>query len=240
MTLISEYNRNLRWLFIQKEIKKKLHRDNQADIPPVCEMKIIDGKKKWKMDLLTTPLIFKISSHDVLSEIELIFGFEAEETNGKLQLKKYGVNIRLWSDKSHYCYRELFDSSRIKTLVDNGDWKRVMMRFHLEQKESGVTLPEPLCHLHVGGKQSVDECCWIPTTIHEPRFPHPPMDIVLLIEYILINYYPNETRDFREKREWIDIIRFSQKLFQEEYFNACSIWLTDDDNTYLGHQCSIC
>jgi len=240
MTQISEYNRNLSWLFIQKEIRNKLHNDNQADIPPVCEMNIINGKKIWKMDLLEKPLIFKISSHDIISEIELIFGFEAEEIDEKLQFKQYGVNIRLWSDKSHHCYREPFDSLTIKALVDGGDWKRVMIRFHLEQKESGVTLPEPFCHLHFGGKQSNNEYCWIPTTIREPRFIHPPMDLVLLLEYILVNYYPNETKDFREKREWIYIVRFSQKLFQERYFEACQSWLIDDDNTYLGHQCSIC
>jgi hypothetical protein len=240
MTLISEYNRNLKWLFIQKEIYKKLHYANQADIPPICKIKEINGKRIWYMDLLETPLIFKITSHDVFSEIEILLKFEAEEINEKLVIIQYGVNIRLWSDKSQYCYRELFDSSRIKELVDQGDWKRVMIRFHIEKKEPNVTLPEPFCHLNFGGKQSSNEYCWIPTTIREPRFPHPPMDFVLLLEYILVNYYPNETRDFREKREWIDIVRFSQKLFQENYFEVCQSWLSDEDNTYLGHQCSIC
>ena len=239
MTLISQYNTNIRWLFIQKEIRKKIRDESQADIP-YCSMETINGKNIWQMDLLETPLIFKIPSHDVLSEIEILLKFEAEEINGKLQINQYGANIRLWSDKSHYCYREPFDSLSIKSLVDDGDWRRVMIRFHLEQKEKNVTLPEPLYHLNFGGKQSSDEYCWIPTTIREPRFPHPPMDIVLLLEYSLMNYYPNETRDFREKREWIDIVRFSQKLFQEKYFEACRSWLENDDNTYLGHQCSIC
>lgn len=239
MTLISQYNTNIRWLFIQKEIRKKIRDESQVDIP-YCSMETINGKNIWQMDLLETPLIFKIPSHDVLSEIEILLKFEAEEINGKLQINQYGANIRLWSDKSHYCYREPFDSLSIKSLVDDGDWRRVMIRFHLEQKEKNVTLPEPLYHLNFGGKQSSDEYCWIPTTIREPRFPHPPMDIVLLLEYILMNYYPNETRDFREKREWIDIVRFSQKLFQEKYFEACRSWLENDDNTYLGHQCSIC
>jgi hypothetical protein len=240
MNLITQYNRNIQWLFIQKEIHKKIHDNSQADIPPFCSMENKNGKRIWKMDLSTTPLIFKILSHDVLSEIEIFLKFEAEEINGKLQINQYGVNIRLWSDKSDYCYREPFDSLSIKSLVDEGDWKRVMVRFHLEQKEAGVTLPEPLCHLHFGGKQSLDEYCWIPTTIREPRFPHPPMDVVLLLEYILVNYYPDETEDFRGKREWIHIVRFSQKLFQGNYFKACQSWLEDDDNTYLGHQCSIC
>jgi hypothetical protein len=240
MTVIARYNENIQWLFIQKEIHKKIHDDSQADIPPFCSMENKNGKLIWKMDLSETPLIFKIQSHDVLSEIEILIKFEAEEIDEKLQMNKYGVNIRLWSDKSDYCYREPFDSLRIKTLVDEGEWKRVMIRFHLEQKEPNVTLPEPLCHLNFGGKQSPDEHCWIPTTIREPRFPHPPMDIVLLLEYFLVNYYPNDSQDFRNKREWIDIVRFSQKLFQEKYFEACQSWLKNDENTYYGHQCSIC
>jgi hypothetical protein len=239
MVPISQYNTNIQWLFIQPEIRKKIRGDCRDDIPH-CSMETVNGKKIWKMDIFETPLIFKISTHDVLSEIEILLKFEAEENNGKLQINQYKVNIRLWSDKSHYCYREPFDSLNIKSLAEGGDWKRVMIRFHLEQKEKNVTLPEPICHLNFGGKQSPEEYCWIPTTIKEPRFPHPPMDIVLLLEYILLNYYPNETQDFRNGREWIDIVRFSQKLFQEKYFEACNSWLIDDDNTYLGHQCSMC
>ena len=240
MTLLTDYNRNLRWLFIQKEIHNKVRDDSRENVPPVCTMENVGGKKIWKMDLLEKPLIFKLESHDVLSEVELLFKFEAEEIHDKLTITQYGVNILLWSDKPQYCYREPFDSLIIKSLVEDGEWKRVMIRFHLEQKEPGVTLPEPLCHLNFGGKQDAHEHCWIPTTIREPRFPHPPMDIVLLLEYILVNYFPNETHDFREKREWIDIVRFSQKLFQENYFEICQSWLENDDDTYLGHQCSIC
>jgi hypothetical protein len=240
MTLLSIYNRNLRWLFSQKDIYKKVRDDSRQNIPPVCSMDTIDGVSIWKMDLLEKPLIFNLKSHDVLSEIEVLFHFEGEEHGDTLEITQYGVNILLWSDKPQQCYRESFDSPRIKSLVDQGEWKRVMIRFHIEQKDLGVTLPEPLCHLNFGGKQNAEEHCWIPTTIREPRIPHPPMDVVLLLEYILINYFPNETHDFRGKREWIDIVRFSQKIFQERYFESCNSWLDDEDNTYLGHQCSIC
>jgi hypothetical protein len=241
MTQIDQYNKKIRYLFTQKYIRGKIGSNNIADIPPVCSAKRdASGKMIWRMDLYETPLIFKIVSHDVISEIELLYRFEAEETADGLEIRQYELNLKLWSDKPCFCYRENLDSLHIKGMCDDGDWKRVMVRFHLDQKESNVTLPEPHFHLHFGGDQTPDENCWIPSSIHEPRIPHPPMDIVLLLEYILVNYYPYESQTLRDKREWIEIVRFSQKLFQKKYYSECQNMLEDEDNTLLGHHCVIC
>ncbi len=241
MTKISDYNKKIRYLFTQRYIRDKIDVNSVADIPPHCSAEQgADGKTIWRMDLYETPIIFKIVNHDVISEIEILFRFEAEEVEDGLLIRQYKLNMKLWSNKPGFCFREKYDSMSIKEMCDEGNWKRVMIRFHLDKKEQDVSLPEPYFHLHVGGKQSPDEHCWIPSSIREPRIPHPPMDIVLLLEYILINYYPNESQMFRSKREWIDIVRFSQKFFQEQYFIECQTLLNDDDNTYLGHHCSLC
>ncbi|MHA1483592.1 MAG: hypothetical protein ACTSQA_09210, partial [Candidatus Heimdallarchaeaceae archaeon] len=95
---------------------------------------------------------------------------------------------------------------------------KTYVKFHIDQKVPDT--PEPWHHLHMAG-------------FKEPRFPYPPMDIILLSEFILINYFPTVSEDLRRDRGWKRLIINSQNIFQKEYYETCWNCIENNENTTL-------
>ena len=92
------------------------------------------------------------------------------------------------------------------------------VKFHIDQKVPDT--PEPWHHLHMGG-------------FKEPRFPCPPMDIILLSEFILINYFQEVSEDLRKDSGWKKIIIKSQNIFQKKYYETCWNCIKNNENATL-------
>lgn len=244
MTLLDDYNSGIRYIISQN--LKIMEGARPSNLPiskiligydgnaPRCRRERSNGKYFWKMWINENHPIKILINHEVVTEVDFSLKFEAEEGEF-LKIKDYNIELRLWSNKNQYCYREDFDAPSIGSAVKTGLFKRVMMRFHFDIRRSKVSIQEPYFHFHVGGKNKPEEYCWIPKSIEVPRFPHPPMDIILLLEYIFVNFFRKESEELRSKSEWIEIVRRSQKLFQEQYFNKCKDFLGNDNDTLLGH-----
>ena len=96
--------------------------------------------------------------------------------------------------------------------------EKKIFEFRIDQKNS--TAKEPWHHLHIG-------------ELDEPRFPFPPMDIILLCEFILVNYFPKRSKDLREDLAWKHLVVCSQNMFQKEYFNVCRNCIENKTDTTL-------
>ena len=95
------------------------------------------------------------------------------------------------------------------------------VKFHIDQKVPDT--PEPWHHLQIEG-------------FNEPRFPYPPMDIILLSEFILINYFHEVYEDLRKDGGWKKLIINSQTIFQREYYEACRNCIENNkDVTLMEH-----
>ena len=92
------------------------------------------------------------------------------------------------------------------------------VKFHIDQKVPDTQ--EPWHHLHMGG-------------FDEPRFPYPPMDIILLSELILINYFQEVSEDLRKDGGWKGLIINSQKIFQKDYYETCWNCIKNNENATL-------
>ena len=129
-------------------------------------------------------------------------------------LKFLNIIIRIWSYDQNLCFREGFDSEKIKELFNNRSWKRVLLKFRIDLKYKD-NKKEPVYHLHAGGYFKEIEYCWIPEGLNIPRFIYFPVDIMLICEFILYNFF-QENKDYEKLRkdpEWIALIRKSQQLF---------------------------
>jgi hypothetical protein len=104
--------------------------------------------------------------------------------------------------------------------------KKKIFEFHIDLKNPKAKVPEPLNHLHVLG-------------FDVPRFPYPPMDIVLLCEFVLINFFPEESNKLRKDPSWKNLVRNSQKMFIEPYFERCQRCLDNEKETLMGHLISL-
>lgn len=108
--------------------------------------------------------------------------------------------------------------NNIEFLVRSISQNRIIFQFHIDQKDSDAE--EPWNHLHI------DE-------FDEPRFPFPPMDLILICEFIFINYFPDKTKVLRKDGGWRKMVRKSQKIFQQEYFSVCQNCIEHDKITTL-------
>ncbi|GAH54703.1 unnamed protein product, partial [marine sediment metagenome] len=118
---------------------------------------------------------------------------------------------------------------------EDNSWRRVVMRFHFDKRESNGMQKEPIYHLQVGGRyRTENENCWIHDNIDIPKFPYHPMDIILLSEFILINFFPKESKELREKPEWRSLVRKCQELFLKPYYQICITYFEDNSETLLG------
>lgn len=150
--------------------------------------------------------------------------------------KSYSVVFRIWSHDKDISYRSEWDADgKLKQKLSNQEWKRVVKRFHIDLRDENTRLPEPLYHLHFGGIAEDDEHFWVPNNIGEPRFHYFPMDIILSCEFVLMNFFPAESRNLREKPEWKSLVRKSQELYLKPYVQRLSAHLNNNDDTLLGH-----
>ena len=163
---------------------------------------------------------------DILCELE---GTEKDIT-------KQNISLRIWCLDENISYREGLDHPEFKAKLERNYWKRVILRFHFDRREPNGKQLEPLYHFQVGGRyRTSDENCWLPEQIEVPRFPYPPVDLILLCEFVLVNFFPKQSEQLRKKPEWKSLVRKSQELFLKPYFTMCMEHLNNKTETLLGN-----
>lgn len=205
---------------------------------------IKDHRKKrivWTLNIpLDSPLEF-IKGNDCNYKLHIDLSCRIEgvvdsiKSDKILEYKEYSVTIRVWSHDKKVSFRKPLDASALKSDLKKQDWKRVVLRFHIDRKNPNTTKPEPLYHLHFGGITQDNEYSWFSKSIKEPRFLYFPLDLVLLCEFILTNFYPKESNDLREKPEWKSLVRKSQEIYLKPHFEMYSKYLCNENDTLLGH-----
>jgi hypothetical protein len=93
--------------------------------------------------------------------------------------------------------------------------------------------------MQIGGNQEKNENCWIHESVDEPRILSPPMDFILFSEFVVLNYYFEDYQNLHKYSEWIRMVKNSQKLFQQTYYQKCQnmLNLPSDTETIVSHFC---
>ena len=185
------------------------------------------------------PLKFKLSNEcGYILHVDLFCRIQGEVEPKRfddVKFKLYSTVFRIWSHDKNISYRNEWDADELEHKLSKQEWKRVIKRFHIDRRDENAGLPEPLYHLHFGGIAEDDEYFWVPKTIGEPRLHYFPMDLVLLCEFILMNFFPAKSKDLRESPEWKSLVRKSQDLYLKPYVQMLSEHLNNNNDTLLGH-----
>jgi hypothetical protein len=184
---------------------------------------------RWQFSILRErPLKFKENEKRLQVDLAGMIDGEGDD------VKEVKTLLRVWSLDGTMCYRVGVDSDEVKKKFEQTG-RRVIVRFHFDCRAANVTKPEPTYHLQVGGNALDEENCWFPEQLEIPRFHFPPMDIVLLSELVLINFFHQQSENLRKKPEWVSLVRKSQDAFQEGYFGVFHSCFENTSNTLLGH-----
>jgi hypothetical protein len=153
-------------------------------------------------------------------------------------LEKYNVLIRVWSLEDKLSFRDEFDSETVRDLLQANDQRRVILRFHIDQKFQKVEIEEPYYHLHFGGIAHENELAWYPRSFDSPRFYFIPLDIVLATEFILMNFFSIKSYKLREDPEWKSIVMTAQELFLKPCIYKYYQFVNDESASFLNHSVS--
>jgi len=107
------------------------------------------------------------------------------------------------------------------------------VRWHFDQANchDDTVQPGPRFHLQFGGHVHQDRANDARLSI--PRWSHPPMDLVLLLEVVAANFFEEQWRDLRDDNEWCHQIRVAQKLYFTHYHEKLQQCLNVSQSTFL-------
>jgi len=115
---------------------------------------------------------------------------------------------------------------------------KVLIRHHVDlanfKPDQQAFQPGPLFHLQFGGhtpKQSRD----FEVPIKEPRWPCFPMDLVLVCELVVANFYPDKWASLQRNPNWRDAVIASQRFCISPFLKNMNVMIGDTKQTILGH-----
>lgn len=121
----------------------------------------------------------------------------------------------------------LFSHYQLEFLLrgEGNDNKNHMFSWHLDREECiEGTFHHPLYHFHSGGHKIKDCDKGDLIIIGSPRLAHPPMDVFLMIHFIIENFFNKKTYSEQvsilENEEYQMIIEHAQKRVLDPYYSA--------------------
>lgn len=127
-----------------------------------------------------------------------------------------------------------FESLKLSLEITNNAGERVQ-RWHIDRANMANEKYQegPLYHLQIGGHwRGGDRSLEI--ELEEPRWCHPPLDVVLLSEVVAANFYPKEWRFLHAKGTWCSLVQESQKLCYTDYMKRMSDHMNVGQSTALA------
>jgi hypothetical protein len=92
------------------------------------------------------------------------------------------------------------------------------------KKEKESSFAHPRYHWQYGGKKvweaGEDNFFGSHLLLESPRLPHPPLDVILAIDFVFANYYGKQWRKLRAETEYQRIIQDAQQRYWLPYYNA--------------------
>lgn len=183
----------------------------------ISDLRSYRNAKKWSFTVdLDSPIEFEVAK-----------GFINQDEAVKILLSAEGLSVD--SSKNFP-----FESMDICLLVQNFSGETVA-RWHFDfaNEKNGSMQSGPLTHLQFGGHiAGGDRSKDYPLKV--PRWSHPPMDLALLCEVIVANFFPNQWDSIKENPSWCESISISEKLCYSAYVAKLAHNLNTSNTTFLG------
>lgn len=181
-----------------------------------------DNDDYWVLDI-SPNWQFKIEDARDFSSSEgrAVVGGRIEVEEG--HYKQYSLNLSILQKG----YRALAETAPEVNgpLCCSHDWNdewTMVRRFHFDIDVGGHgEEPKPVCHLQTGGNMGApgdipQRFHYCRTELDKPRIPHPPMDLVLVLDLILDQY--GNLSSYRD-REWHGLVIRSEEKLWGPYFD---------------------
>jgi len=124
----------------------------------------------------------------------------------------------------------------IKTLnltleIRNKSNDRLIHRSHIDlgtRNEEGKYQDGSIFHLQFGGKSGAKENEPDIFKLRRPRWLHPPMDLILMTEMLIANFYPEQWNKLKKQDNWITLVTDSQMLCYQPFLDIANEKIVKD------------
>lgn len=172
---------------------------------------------------------------DKEGEAIAVVGGKVVVNDGEFKQINFNLSLIL-KEKSHDDHLTTDKICNVQSccLGEYSDEWRVVRRFSFDFNEGDRDIDgAPVSHLEYGRKFQKGKTEGLNTphycldrSILKPRIPYPPMDFVLLLD-MLFDQYNNLSR--AKTKEWVSIVRDSERLFLRQYYQNLSEYFGDRD-----------
>lgn len=183
----------------------------------------------WDLEIpVGNPVVFKPCdrSQDVRFPLEVDLSCKISKLRNGRPSKEHNVLVRLWTDDETVWFRRDWDASRLENDIRDAGRRRVMLRFHFDF--ANPSQPGPAHHLQIGGNPEALEHFWIPKSLRVPRFCHHPMSLIMVCEFIVRTFFPNDYDSVRDERTWKGAIARAQREYLGPYYDSQQVTIQDD------------
>ena len=141
----------------------------------------------------------------------------SEVTSGSGTSIRPRIMARIAVDQTHQS-KPPFTSLDIALEIDDA-MANLVSRWHIDLANSTADgwQDGPLIHLQYGGYSRHKDLQV--HTLNEPRWCHPPMEVVLLCELVAANFYREKWIQFRETPNWAGAIKLYEGLCYSNYLS---------------------
>jgi len=114
---------------------------------------------------------------------------------------------------------------------------KIIRRFHFDMDttaKSASRAPKPRCHMQYGGdaqrelKHIAKLQHSLDTWLRKPRFPFPPIDLILLLDLWLRQIETSISRKFVEEPFWRNLVKGSERLRISDYYGQINQYFTGE------------
>lgn len=154
-----------------------------------------------------------------------------EQINKDIQPRIYAsINVQQ-SPTGGVCFKRL--DLALEVMDDEGN---ILIKHHIDLANSpkGGFQEGPLFHLQFGGHTPKNSKSF-EVPIKEPRWLCIPLDVVLLCEVVVANFYPDDWVQLKQQPGWHDPIVASQKLCVVPFLSALQNKASASSHTLLDH-----
>lgn len=192
--------------------------------------------KQWGYEFKEKPLRFsRVSFNGYSLQPDIICSVQWDDKSPNPISQD--VVLRVWSDDSSLVHRTEFDSDSMFDRIAANNGRRVMLRCHFDL--ANPSQDGPKFHVQIGGKAPIttrgeEELGWFPKEIDLPRICHQPMDLVLVTQLVVANFFSDKYRPIFHDPNIKGILKTSEESVLTDYYTKCLSAIKDRRTSVLA------
>lgn len=173
------------------------------------------GRKLWRYEVgRGSPILFNTAedkNNDRVLPVILVKNIEVDYAAAEFPFKSWDLALEIFYPDKRLPMEEAQDNT--EDFFTAG--MEPCARWHIDL--ANVNQPGPRVHLQYGGHFRAARSHDSPVKV--PRWPHYPLDLILMSEVVAANFFTKRWQHLRENRNWCEAVHLAQSLCCKPFYS---------------------